>query len=74
MTSKLGPPGINPTLPPDFHNMGEYDFQRLRVQLAVGTHFVLEVLLHEHLGGKRTILCRATSILTFLLLELAGRT
>jgi len=33
MTSKLDPPGINPTLPPDFHNMGEYDFQRLVTDL-----------------------------------------
>lgn len=33
MTSDLDPPGINPTLPPDFHNMGEYDFQRLVTDL-----------------------------------------
>lgn len=33
MTRDLGPPGINPTLPPDFHNMGEYDFQRLVTDL-----------------------------------------
>ena len=33
MTSELDPPGINPTLPPDFHNMGEYDFQRLLTDL-----------------------------------------
>ena len=33
MTSKLEPPGINPTLPPDFHNMGEYDFQRMVTDL-----------------------------------------
>lgn len=33
MTADLGPPGINPSLPPDFHNMGEYDFQRLVTDL-----------------------------------------